>query len=217
MKFEPYLLESLKIQLQQSLPGEEIRHRLSPPYRPPLSKEEILSRHPNIGGVLVLLYNKSDTLHLVLTERKQYEGVHGGQMSLPGGRKDDTDSTLIHTALRETEEEVGVEAASINILGSLTELYIPPSNFLVYPSVGFSPAVNTFQPQKEEVEKVVEIPVEFFLDDANIHPQTRIRLHNGNYVTVPSYIFNQHIIWGATALMLHEFVHVFRKAIENKG
>lgn len=216
MKFNAGLIDLLRLELSKPLPGEEGQYRMAPSYRPRLSQPEILERNPRVSGVMLLLYEKNNLLHIVFTQRKTYEGVHSGQMSFPGGKKDESDESLIHTALRETQEEVGVEPAAIEVIGSLSQLYIPPSNFLVHPSVGFSPAIQNFVPQPQEVEKVVEIPVDFFLDSKNINLQTEIKLFNDTTVRVPAYIYNEHIIWGATAIMLSEFMFILERIVRSK-
>lgn len=205
MKFDKHFIEKLKQELRQPLPGETAQYRMAPSYRPRLSKEEILEKKPRESGVMLLLFEKEKELNIVFTQRKQYEGVHSGQMSFPGGKKDFTDKDLLATALRETFEEVGVVPNQIEVLGALSELYIPPSNFLVEPTVGFAENIEQFIPQETEVEKIVEIPVSFFLEKKNINLETEIKLFNGTIVRVPAYLYKEHIIWGATAIMLSEF------------
>ncbi|MFN8323639.1 MAG: CoA pyrophosphatase [Chitinophagales bacterium] len=216
MKLNAALIEQLREELNRPLPGEVAQYRMAPSYRPRLSEEEIRQRNPRVSGVMLLLYEKNNSLHIVFTQRKTYEGVHSGQMSFPGGKQESGDLTLVHTALRETYEEVGVKPDAIEIIGRLSHLYIPPSNFLVHPSVGFSPAIEEFIPQPQEVEKVVEIPVAFFLDSKNINLQTEIKLFNNTTVRVPAYIYNRHIIWGATAIMLSEFTFILEKIVSPK-
>jgi len=213
MQFDINFIEKLKHELRQPLPGEEARYRMSPSYRPNLTREEILKMNPRVSGVMLLLYQKSNRFNIVFTQRKKYEGVHSGQMSFPGGKKEDGDTDLTETALRETFEEVGVEKNKIEVIGALTELYVPPSNFLVQPTVGFAESIQNFVPQKNEVEKVVEIPLDFFLDTGNINLKTEIKLFNNNVVHVPAYIYKEHVIWGATALMLSEFTFIVEKII----
>ncbi len=208
MKFDKTFIEKIKQELQRPLPGEEAQYRMAPSYRPRLTKEEILANHPRLSGVMLLLFEKNNQLCIAFTQRKQYEGVHSGQMSFPGGKKDDTDTDLLETSLRETFEEIGIERNKIEVIGHLSELYIPPSNFLVYPSVGFASGFEKFTPQQNEVEKVVEIPVSFFFDKKNANLRTEIKLFDSSVVKVPAYIFNEHIIWGATAIMLSEFVFI---------
>jgi 8-oxo-dGTP pyrophosphatase MutT (NUDIX family) len=211
MKFDKSIIGKLKSELGEPLPGEEAQYRMAPSYRPRLSKTEIELLRPRVSGVMLLLYEKNEDLNIVFTQRKQYDGVHSGQMSLPGGKKDEGDFDLVQTALRETKEEIGVEENVIEVLGALTELYIPPSNFLVHPVVGFSDEIISFNPDKKEVEKVVEIPVEFFLNRKSINLETEIKLFNGTSVKVPAYIYDDHIIWGATAIILSEFTYVLER------
>jgi len=213
MNFNKTLITRLREELRLPLPGEAAQYRMAPPYRPNLSKEEILKLKPRVSGVMVLLFEKDNLLNLVFTQRKTYEGVHSGQMSFPGGKKDEKDDDLVQTALRETEEEVGIEKNRIEVIGNLSELYIPPSNFLVYPTVGFAENISAFTPQETEVEKVVEIPVDFFLNKGNINLKTEIKLFNNQNVNVPAYIFKEHIIWGATAIMLSEFTYIIERVI----
>lgn len=208
VQYNRNIIPLLEKKLQQPLPGEAAQYRMAPTYRPRMTKEEIAALNPRISGVMLLLYERNNELHIVFTQRKSYDGVHSGQMSFPGGKKDETDTDLTHTALRETEEEVGVKPQQIQLLGKLSELYIPPSNFLVHPAVGFAESIHSFTPQEKEVEKVVEIPVSFFLDKQNVNLQTEIKLFNNNTVRVPAYIFGEHIIWGATAIMLSEFTYL---------
>jgi 8-oxo-dGTP pyrophosphatase MutT (NUDIX family) len=214
MKFESGLIAQISSELMKPLPGEDAQYRMAPSYRPRLKREEIQALKPKISAVMLLLYEREGLLNIVFTQRKKYDGVHSGQMSFPGGKKDEDDLDLIQTALRETREEIGVPAEEIKIIGGLTELYIPPSNFLVHPSVGFARGGVSFIPDKKEVEKVVEIPVGFFLDEKNISHETEIKLFNNTTVRVPAYIYDDHIIWGATAIMLSEFVYVVERASE---
>ena len=148
MKFDKEIIERLSKELKNPLPGEEAQYRMAPSYRPRLTTAEIELLHPRVSGVMLLLYEKHGLLNIVFTQRKQYEGVHSGQMSFPGGKKDLSDVDLLQTALRETKEEIGVGEEKIEIIGKLSELYIPPSNFLVYPVVGFAQNILSFQPQQ---------------------------------------------------------------------
>ncbi len=208
MKFDNSFIAKLSEKLTGVLPGEEAQFRMAPSYRPRLSKETIAQQNPRLGGVMLLLYEKPDGLHIVFTLRKEYKGVHSGQMSFPGGKKDVSDADLTETALRETREEIGVERKQIQLLGPLTELYIPPSNFLVYPVVGYASHIESFVPQTEEVEQIVEIPLPFFFNHDNINMQTEIKLFDGAVVKVPAYVYGPHVIWGATAIILSEFTFI---------
>jgi 8-oxo-dGTP pyrophosphatase MutT (NUDIX family) len=216
MIYAPHIIENLKAELQKPLPGEEAQYRMAPSYRPRMKPEEITANNPRLGGVMVLLYESDGWLKTVFTKRREYEGVHSGQMSFPGGKKEEGDSNLIETALRETNEEIGIDKHKIEVLGKLSELYIPPSNFLVHPSVGFVGTMEAFKPQDEEVAEIVEIPLDFFLDERNVHLQTEIKLYNGSIVRAPAFIYKSHVIWGATAIMLSEFSYILEKAVAKK-
>ncbi len=170
-----------------------------------------LPGEPRIGGVLLLLYSHQGTTHLVLTRRRDDLNSHAGQISFPGG-KQEANETAVQTALRETEEEIGVSASEITILGELTSIYIPPSDFEVHPFVGW---VNggerpSFIPETREVAEIIEVPLHHLLD-----PQTRevgpISVRGAIY-TVPYYNVNGHKVWGATAILLSEFLERLRQA-----
>ncbi len=157
------------------------------------------------AGVLVLLYLKDRRVFVVLTRRTDLVERHQSQISFPGGRQDEGES-LEQTSLRETKEELGIQSAAIQILGKLTPLYIPPTNYCIYPVVAQMKGSPQFKPSPYEVAEVLEIPLDHLLD-----PQTLRReiwtLH-GTQVEVPFFSFNDHKIWGATAMVLAEFVEI---------
>ncbi len=204
-------IEKIKQRLRQPLPGENAQYKMAPSYRPRMTSDEILQQHPRIGGVLILLYQKENEWQTVFTQRRKYAGVHSGQMSFPGGKFDDADEDIIQTALREAEEEIGVPKAAVEVIGRLTELYIPPSNFLVHPVVAHLHGAKNFIPQEREVQEIVEIPLSFFLPAKNIR-QTEIHLQQGVTAKVPAFIFGEHIIWGATAIVLSELREILQEA-----
>ena len=129
--------------------------------------------------------------------------MHSAQVSFPGGRFEDGDGSLKETALRETEEEVGVNKQEITVLKELTDIYIPPSNFYVQPYLGLIRATPKFTLQKEEVEELIEVPLDHFLDDSTITIQTLSTSYAKN-IKVPAFLLNGHLVWGATAMMLSE-------------
>jgi 8-oxo-dGTP pyrophosphatase MutT (NUDIX family) len=133
-------------------------------------------------------------------------------MSFPGGKQEPNDADITQTALRETNEEIGIDPSHIRIIGHLSELYIPPSNFLVYPSVGVMKEEATFKKQDDEVEEIVEIPLSFFLDK-NSRSTTKIKVMGNSTVDVPAYVYGRYTIWGATAIMMSEFVYLLTEQI----
>ena len=197
--------------LMRPLPGPSAQYIMAPEYRPHHSAEQIAAFSPKIGAVMLLLNPHGTQITVILTLRKQYLGTHSGQMSFPGGKKESQDSDMTQTALRETHEEIGISPASIKVIGSLTELYIPPSNFLVYPRVGILIEKVNFKKQDTEVEEIVEIPLSFFMNEASVS-KTKIKLSDNIEVSVPAYIYDKYTIWGATAIMMSEFVYMLREA-----
>lgn len=160
---------------------------------------------PRIGAVLLLLYCKENRLHIVLTERRADLSSHAGQISFPGGRRESSESLQV-TALRETHEEIGVPPTAITILGQMTDIYIPPSDFEVYPFVGWyhNGKRPSFQPSLTEVAQILEVPLSHLM-----HPGTRKTgpwQFRGMTLTVPYFDVEGHMVWGATAIMLSEFL-----------
>ena len=200
-------IEDIENALKKPLPGKKAQYIMAPGYRPDYELEDVLKFNPRIGGVLLLLDPSGTETKIILTLRKQYDGTHSGQMSFPGGKQDPTDTDITYTALRETSEEIGIIPEQIKVIGHLSELYIPPSNFLVYPTVGVIKEKAAFKKQDEEVEEIVEIPLSFFLDEKN-RSTTKIKVMGSSTVDVPAYVYGDYIIWGATAIMMSEFIYL---------
>jgi len=153
---------------------------------------------------MILFYpDHNDQTHLVLILRKSYKGVHSNQVALPGGKVEEEDADLIETALRETEEEIGVKASTIEVIRPMTELYIPPSNYIVQPTLGKVDYLPKFKPQITEVEKIIPVKLEDLLHSSNIKPGL-IKTSYAGQKEVMSYQVNGYTIWGATAMMLSE-------------
>lgn len=161
-------------------------------------------RPPLKAGVLALFFpDSSGKTNLLLTLRRTYEGVHSGQIALPGGRQEVQDKSLLETALRETWEEVGAEPQKVKIWRELTEIYIPPSNFLVQPFLGTIDETPRFIPQESEVEAIIEVSLDHFLDEGFLIETTMTTSYATN-IRVPAFQFNGHIVWGATGMILNE-------------
>jgi 8-oxo-dGTP pyrophosphatase MutT (NUDIX family) len=192
--------------LNQPLPGLDAQLKLAHGSRKGLHGYPKDARK---AAVLALFFPKENDWHLALIQRAAHEkDHHAGQISFPGGRHEVGDPDFRYTALRETEEEIGVEANKISILGNLSSLYIPVSNFLVHPYVGYVDFIPDFQPELSEVAQILELPFSAFLVEQAIGTM-RLELPNRIILEeVPHFNIKNHIIWGATAMMMSELVTV---------
>lgn len=182
-----------------NLPGDRAHLEMTP-YRNSI----IIPSNKNIkkGAVLILLYPENNTVKFPLILRNTYDGAHSGQVGLPGGKQENNDNSLEHTALRETYEEIGVLANSIEIIGQLSNLYIPVSNFMVYPFVGYSSTPIKMTPDTREVVEIY--PTE--LSDVNNSriKNTQVIINSGLKLKTPYFDLHNQIVWGATAAILNE-------------
>ncbi len=205
MEFEKHssLVDRLKIELE-NLPGEAA-HRDMIPFR--LTASEALKKPVGyrLSAVLLLLYFRDGLPHFILTERHDYGGNHAGQISLPGGKVEDKDRNTGETALRETEEEIGVPSSSISLLGRLTEVYIPISNFLIHPYIGVAKNPPEIVADVREVKTVLHCSVAELQDRAN-RIETAFQTPTGLWMKkVPAFQLQEKVVWGATAVILNEF------------
>lgn len=162
------------------------------------------------GAVLVLFYQKENIWHFPLIQRPIYEGVHSGQIAFPGGRKEDSDADLIATALRESEEEVGVVQGSVTVLGSMSDFFVAASNHLVRPVVGLMDRIPVYVPDEREVASIIEAP----LHDLMKQPvrMKEISTSRGYTLVSPTFEFEDKLVWGATAMMLTELKRMINLA-----
>jgi 8-oxo-dGTP pyrophosphatase MutT (NUDIX family) len=194
-------IEHVRAAMRGPLPGLRAQVTMAPRPRllsPPSGVE------PRKAGVLLILYPIHSALHLVLTVRTSDLDHHSGQISLPGGGWEEGDSSLQETALREAYEEIGVATDDLEVLGPLTPLYIPPSNNVIHPFVAYTPGRPTFHPDPREVAELLEVPLHLLLDPATRREEDWI--WRGVPLYVPFYAVGHHKVWGATAIVLAEFL-----------
>ncbi|WP_306643070.1 NUDIX hydrolase [Sanyastnella coralliicola] len=187
----------------QDLPGAKAHQAIMSYARDGASEVRAKGESFREGGVLALVYPKDNIAHLNFILRPTYDGVHSGQVAFPGGKREDADRDLEDTALREANEEVGIIPQKVDVIGSLTEVYIPPSNFIVRPYLAIAEERPDFIADEREVEAILEYPLEAFLHASSI-TQERISIPNLGNVKVGAFKPGEHVIWGATAMMLAE-------------
>ena len=165
------------------------------------------------AGVIALFYpDKDEDTRLLFILRKTYPGVHSNQIGFPGGQQETEDGSLLETALREAEEEVGIERPRVTVIRAMSELYIPPSNFEVWPFIGLYDKQKPFTLQQTEVETLVEVPLGQILDDGR-RTTRRMKTSYAREVEVPAYELGGFIVWGATAMMLSEIKELLKKVM----
>ncbi|MBL7884087.1 MAG: CoA pyrophosphatase [Bacteroidia bacterium] len=202
-------VEQLKVALHQPLPGEEAHKKMMPAYRKPLAYNK--NENAKQSAVLILLYpSLGKGINTVLIQRPVYDGVHSGQIAFPGGKFEDDDIVLEQTALREANEEIGIEPNSLTIINSLTPIYISPSNFMVTPYVAYTHKLNRLNPNEFEVERILHIDISQIKNENNIVLK-KVNHSSGLKIETPCYEIDGNIIWGATAMMLSEFNAVLNK------
>lgn len=195
--------EALKKKITENLPGEAAQHRMSSRARIPTA--DYLKQNPNHrpSAVLLPLFPYEGTIYTALIRRPSYDGMHSGQLALPGGKAEPGDSSLTFTAIRETEEEVGIKISESEILGALSPVYIPVSNFLVHPFAAQLNEKPTWIPDKHEVDAVIEFPLIHLLN-AEFKDRRRITIGKNMFIDAPCYIVDGQILWGATAMIFSE-------------
>jgi 8-oxo-dGTP pyrophosphatase MutT (NUDIX family) len=198
------LIDYLRHRLGQPLPGEDAQALMIPTTatRKRFSLEARKDAKP--GGVILLLYQKNDEWYFPLIQRPDYDGVHAKQMSFPGGKMDESDPDLTFTALREAQEEIGVELGQEDVIGHLSDLFIIASNFNVKPTIAWHRDVPHFIADEHEVDEIVEVKLADLMRDDLVREKP-IRISYGITIQAPYFNLNNRVVWGATAMMLSEF------------
>lgn len=200
----------LASRLAQPLPGEDVQYLVAPVGRARAAKYLSSGIEYRNSSVLVLLYPRNEKMHTVLLKRHDYQGVHSGQVGFPGGKQEPGES-LQDTALREANEEIGLDAGSVQVIGQLTNLYIPVSRFAVHPFVAVSPVRPGFIPDPYEVQQLIEVDLDR-LSDASTLVKGIIKHSNGMELETPYYNVEGFTVWGATAMIISEFLKVLQES-----
>lgn len=200
----------LKTEIDKGLPGTEVQLQM-------ISSDNFLKNLPRSPGkdarnaaVLILLYPYNRSVYTVFMQRPDYEGIHGGQISFPGGKAEPSDTNIIQTAIREANEETGVDPAQISVIGTLTPLFMPVSNTLVTPVIGWTEKRPVFNHHPEEVLFLFDADIRRLLDPSivKIKPiKTGSEMYEAKHFDYEGYV-----IWGATAMMLNELLNILRRS-----
>jgi hypothetical protein len=159
---------------------------------------------------LIPLHFKDAEIYTTFIKRTKDKGVHSEQISFTGGKRDPEDISSEETAIREAEEEIGLKRKNIKVIGALTELYIPVSQFRVLPFVAALDIIPEFAPNNLEVSEIIEERIEVLIDE-NIKGIKQITTSNGRIINAPYFDIRGHVVWGATAMMLSEFISIIKK------
>lgn len=201
----------LETRLQHPLPGAHAHEQMR---AVPLGDTSLKFEHtnpPRQSAVLILLYDDNGVIRFPLIKRPDYVGMHGGQVSLPGG-KTEPGETMYETALRECEEEIGVDRTTVRILGALSEFFVVPSNFIITPVVGMLQNAPVFKPDPYEVVNVLQADMDYLLR-ADAILQKEIQVAGRFRLNAPHFLVENEIVWGATAMILNEFCVVIREVM----
>lgn len=194
------------------LPGWNAQKRLINYDRPPPHDVASIDPTARQGAVLILLYPKNGELYTVLILRNIYIGTHSGQVSFPGGKREAEDQSLWHTALREANEEVGITVEKVKFIGELTQVYIPPSRFLVTPFLAYAEEPPEFKRDRIEVKRIIETPISVFLNSNSILEKMMFVESVNTEIPIKYYDVNGEVVWGATAMMLSEMTAILDKS-----
>lgn len=189
------------------LPGKDAHLLMSPNPVDWRRFDPILPADYRKGAVLILFYPENEKAFFPLIKRPEYPGIHSGQIALPGGKIEPDDADVIQTALREASEEVGIYPENVRIIGRMSDLFIPASNFLVSPILGFSDSRPDFVPEVREVSRIIPTALrELFLPEKR--KRKILEINNEFKLDTPYFEVDEEMVWGATAMILSELIQL---------
>jgi|AntRauMFilla1563_2_1112583.scaffolds.fasta_scaffold00112_4 8-oxo-dGTP pyrophosphatase MutT (NUDIX family) len=201
------VIELIRKGLTKPLPGQLAQKTMSPL---PIDSRRFdfnFSENPRKGAVLILIYPEGGKACFPLIKRPIYKGVHSGQIAFPGGKMDPEDKDLSFTAIREAWEEVGVLPKDVNLIGQISDLFVPASNFLIRPIIGYATGKPSFVPQIKEVDRIIETPVEQLIH-LDTKKQKILEVGGRIKLDAPYFDIQNEVVWGATAMILGEFIQI---------
>lgn len=204
----------LEKRLVQNLPGNSAHELMKPRMADGTSFSITHPTHPREGGVLILFYEAEGVVKFPLIQRTTYEGIHSGQIALPGGKKEDEDGNLKNTALREAYEEIGIDLEEVEIIGSLSKFFVIASNYCVLPVIGKVAGIPRFTPDPREVEGILHPSLSTLTDPSSVK-EKQMRVRGGVDMICPYYDLEEKVVWGATAMMLSELVSILSEYKED--
>ena len=209
-------IDILRDEMGKGLPGWEAQRRMISG-RAEIDMEAILKRNPKQSSVLILLFPDKEEIYTRLILRAEYKGVHSAQIAFPGGTKEESDKDLWQTALREANEEIGLNTEKVKLVGKLSPIYIPPSNFWVQPYIGMSEINLPVIIQEMEVQRSFDLNVNQLLDPTI--KEEKLMIHSGSEagIQTPYYNIEGYTVWGATAMMLSELEELLRRVYNRMG
>lgn len=204
------VFNKLRLRLTLPLPGENAQFKMAPQNRLAMHEyHDLASRNPHRSAVLICLFPGEHYISTLLMLRPDEKGAHSGQISFPGGKYEEQDADLQATALRESREEVGIEPETVTVLGAMTPLYIPVSNYLVQPFLATLEVKPDWKRNDQEVKQIIETDLRLLRDHSLKH-QGIFSGWKGMQINAPYYNLYGHKVWGATAMMLSELEHLLQ-------
>jgi 8-oxo-dGTP pyrophosphatase MutT (NUDIX family) len=200
---------SLKKELSKGLPGTDVQWQMASSDRFVRNFPKVPGKDARIAAVLILLYPEKGSIHTVFMQRPEYDGVHGGQISFPGGKQEQEDENTVQTALREASEETGIDPSKVKVIGTLTPLFIPVSNMIVTPVLGWTDKKPLFNYRAEEVVFLIDADLMKLINPSIV--RTKPFEIRGELVQVKYFNYDDNIIWGATAMILQELMVIIKR------
>jgi len=203
--------EFIQEKLAGPLPGKASQIKMAPDHRiAELFRVRDDDFNPRLSAVLCLLFPENGTLKVIFIRRSEYVGIHSGQISFPGGRYEESDGDLLVTALREVYEEIGIRPEDVEILGQLTDLYVPPSNFMVRTFVAYLKQKPEYLIDPREVQEIIEVELDYLFRTDIIRRKDFVAHNSTINTNAPYFDVDGVIIWGATAMILTELADLLK-------